>query len=352
MKDFEIGRLKLGFNHPPFIVAEMSGNHNQSLSRALEIVDAAAESGVNALKLQTYTADTMTLNLSQGAFTIRDPKSLWHGKKLYDLYEEAHTPWEWHKPIAQRCEEKGILFFSTPFDSTSVKFLMELGVPCFKIASFENTDLPLIKEVARTKLPIIISTGMATVEDLDKAVQAAKSVGNDNIILLKCTSTYPASPLDTNLKTIPHMRELFETHVGLSDHTMGIGAAIASVAFGAVFIEKHFTLDRAEGGVDAEFSLEPHEMKALVIETRRAWEALGKVKYGNVGAEQKSLQFRRSVYVVQDIEVGEIFTEQNVRCIRPGDGLKPEFYEGLLGKKAITKLKVGTPMNLSFVQRF
>jgi N-acetylneuraminate synthase len=341
--DFKIGNVVVGQMTRPFIIAEMSGNHNQSIARALEIVDAAAKAGVQAMKIQTYTADTMTLPIREGDFVINDPKSLWSGKSLYDLYEEAYTPWEWHKPIFDRCRELGLIAFSTPFDESAVDFLEELGVPCYKIASFENTDIPLIRKIAATGKPIIISTGMATVAELAETVAAARAAGCRDMVLLKCTSTYPATPTDTNLRTIPHMRELFGCEIGLSDHTMGIGTAVASVALGASVIEKHFTLRRADGGVDSAFSLEPEEMQALVTETERAWQALGKVNYGVTQNEKKSLVFRRSLYIVKDLEEGAELTRDNLRAIRPGMGLPPKYYDALLGRKVATSVKRGTP---------
>ncbi|KQZ28524.1 pseudaminic acid synthase [Mesorhizobium sp. Root552] len=336
--DREIGRTAL-----PFIIAEMSGNHNQSLGRALEIVDAAAAAGAHALKLQTYTADTITLNVRGGAFDIADDKSLWKGRNLHDLYKEAHTPWEWHAPIMQRAGEHGMLCFSTPFDETAVDFLEGLGVPAFKIASFENIHLPLIRRAAVTGKPLIISTGMATLAELDETVRAAREAGCRDLVLLKCTSTYPATPESTNIVTIPHMRALFGCEVGLSDHTMGVGTSVAAVALGATVIEKHFTLCRADGGVDSTFSLEPDEMKALVVETERAWQSLGQVSYGPTKAEEKSLLFRRSIYVAQDVGAGDMFTPENLKIVRPGQGLAPKHYETLLGRRAARDLKAGTP---------
>ena len=334
----------IGLGYPPFVIAEMSGNHNQSLDRALEIVDAAAAVGAHALKLQTYTADTMTLDISEGEFFIEDPSSLWKGRSLYDLYKEAHTPWEWHKPIFDRCRELGMICLSTPFDETAVDFLEELDSPCYKIASFENTDLPLIRKVAATGKPIIVSTGMATVAELDEMVRAAKDGGCSDLILLKCTSTYPASPGNTNILTIPHLRDLFGCEVGLSDHTLGVGVSVASIALGATVIEKHFTLSRSDGGVDSSFSLEPEELRALVLETERAWQSLGQVTYGPSEAEKKSLVFRRSVYVAKDLKAGDMLTLENLRCVRPGMGLSPKYYDMLLGRRINRDAKKGTPM--------
>jgi pseudaminic acid synthase len=340
---------KIGPNHPPFIIAEMSGNHNQSLERALEIVEAAAKAGAHALKIQTYTADTMTLNLDNKDFKIEDPESLWKGNTLYQLYQQAYTPWEWHKPIFDRARELGMIPFSTPFDETAVDFLEELDVPMYKIASFENNDIPLIKKVASTGKPMIISTGMATVAELDETVRVAREAGCKDLVLLKCTSTYPATPEDSNILTIPHMKELFDCQVGLSDHTMGIGVAVASVALGATVIEKHFTLSRADGGVDSAFSMEPDEMKALVIETERAWQSLGKVTYGPTEREKSSMKFRRSIYVAKDIKAGEEFTKDNLRIVRPGFGLSPKYYDILLGKKAKQNLVKGTALTWDHV---
>ena len=334
----------------PFIIAEMSGNHNQSLERALAIVDAAAAAGVDAIKIQTYTADTMTLDIDTGEFFIADQNSLWKGESLYRLYEKAHTPWEWHKPIFDRCKEHGIMGFSTPFDDTSVDFLEELGVPCYKIASFENIDLPLIRKAARTGKPIIASTGMTTVSELADLVQTARDNGCTDLTLLKCTSSYPSSPEGTNLRTIPHMREMFGCDVGVSDHTLGIGVAVASVALGAIVIEKHFTLSRADGGVDAAFSLEPDEMAQLVRESRAAALAMGEVRYEMAEQEKKSLQFRRSLYIAEDMRAGDVLTEKNLRRIRPGHGLSPKHYDALLGKKVRYDVKRGTPMSWNLLQ--
>ena len=344
MKKIVIEDRIIDSKNSPFIIAEMSGNHNQSLERALQIVEAAAKSGAHAIKLQTYTADTMTLNVDLKDFLIEDKNSLWHGEKLHDLYKKAYTPWEWHEPIFKKCKELGVICFSTPFDETAVDFLESLNVPCYKIASFENNHLPLINKVAKTGKPIILSTGLASIADLYDAVNEIRSTGNENIILLKCTSAYPATPADANLLTIPHMRDLFGCQVGLSDHTLGIGVAIASVAFGATVIEKHFTLDRNDGGVDSAFSLEPDELKNLVIETKRAWESLGKINYELSEKEKKSVQFRRSLYISKDISSGDILTLDNVKIVRPGFGLAPKYLNDILGKKVLSDLKIGTPI--------
>lgn len=329
----------------PFIIAEMSGNHNHSLDRALEIVDLAAGAGVDALKIQTYTADTITIDKSDGEFFIADKNSLWKGESLYNLYKKAYTPWEWHKAIFDRCKERGIVGFSTPFDPTSVEFLEELDAPIYKIASFENIDLPLIKLVAQTGKPIIASTGMATVSEIYDLVNTATKYGCKDLTLLKCTSSYPATPEGTNLLTIPHMRELFGCKVGISDHTLGIGVAIASVALGATAIEKHFCVSRAEGGVDSAFSLEPMEMKQLVNEANAAYQALGNVSYGASEQEKKSLQFRRSLYIVEDMRAGDVITNKNMRSIRPGLGLAPKYYDLVLGRTVKKDIKRGTPVS-------
>lgn len=344
MTEITISGRKIGANHPPFIIAEMSGNHNQSLARALEIVEAAAKAGADAIKIQTYTADTMTLDISEGEFFIEDKNSLWKGKSLYQLYEEAHTPWEWHKEIFAHAKKLGIIAFSSPFDDTAVDFLESLNAPCYKIASFENIDLPLIRKVAGTGKPVIISTGMASIEEIEESVAAARQAGCKDLILLKCTSTYPASPANSNIMTIPDIKARFGAEAGLSDHTLGIGVAVASVALGARVIEKHFTLNRADGGVDSTFSLEPLELKALKDETTRAWEGLGNVTYGGSEAEKGSKIFRRSLYIVKDIKKGEKFTAQNVRAIRPGLGLPPKHYDNVIGKTASRDLTRGTPL--------
>lgn len=344
MNDFKIGRFQVGPKHPPFIIAEMSGNHNQSLERALKIVDAAAKTGVQALKIQTYTADTMTIDIREGEFLISDPKSLWFGRNLYELYQEAYTPWEWHKPIFDRCRELGMIGFSTPFDETAVDFLEKLDVPLYKIASFEMTDTQLVKKVASTGKPMIVSTGMATVAEIDECVRTARQYGCKDLVLLKCTSSYPATPENTDLRTIPSLATTFGTYAGLSDHTFGVGASVASVALGAVVIEKHFTLARADGGVDSAFSLEPDEMKSLVVETERAWLALGEVRFGPKAAEKTSLTHRRSLYFVENVNEGETITPAHVRAIRPGLGLPTKYLNEILGRRAGAPIKRGTPV--------
>lgn len=349
-KEIQIADKFIGASHQPFVIAEMSGNHNQSLERALDIVEAAAKTGAHALKIQTYTPDTMTLDLDEREFHISDPKSLWAGTSLYKLYGEAYTPWEWHKPIFDRAQELGMIAFSTPFDDTSVDFLEDLDVPCYKIASFENTDLPLIRRVAATGKPLIISTGMASIAELDDTVKAAREAGCKDLILLKCTSTYPATPSNTNILTIPHMRELFDCEVGLSDHTMGVGVSVASIALGATVIEKHFTLNRADGGVDSTFSMEPAEMNQLVIETERAWQAMGQVSYGATEAEQKSLQFRRSIYIVNDLKAGDVLNVNNLRVIRPGYGLPAKYLDQVIGRSVNQDLKRGTGLAWAFLK--
>jgi pseudaminic acid synthase len=338
-----------GVSAPPLIVAEMSGNHNGNLDRALAIVDAAAEAGAHALKIQTYTADTMTLDSRKPGFVIEDEGSLWAGRNLYDLYHEAHTPWDWHAPIFDRCKAHGMLGFSAPFDPTAVDFLESLGVELYKIASFEIVDIPLIKKVAATGKPLIISTGMSSPQEIDEAVAAARGQGNDQVILLKCTSSYPAPPDATHISAIPTLAERYGVMAGLSDHTHGIGVAVASVAFGARVIEKHFTLSRADGGVDSAFSLEPAELKALVEETDRAWRAIGTPELGMRPVEEASLNFRRSLYIVKDAKAGEVLSRENLRPIRPGFGLKPKHFEALLGRQLVQDAEAGTPMSWDLV---
>ena len=337
--DVKIGDRTIGIHEKPFIIAEMSGNHNQSLERALMIVDAAAAAGAHAIKLQTYTADTITM---KGAYTIHDQNSLWDGKELFELYSKAYTPWEWHQPIFNRAKEKGILAFSSPFDESAVDFLETINAPAYKIASFENAHHPLLIKVASTGKPVIVSTGVSNISDIDETVRILQKSGCNSPILLKCTSTYPASPENTNLATIPHLAELYQCIVGLSDHTLGIGVSVAAVAFGARVIEKHFTLNRADGGVDSIFSLEPEELKSLVIETERAFLALGKIQYGIQQSEQNSVLFKRSIYINHDMKAGEVISEKNIRIIRPGLGIEPKYFNILLGKKVNREVMKGT----------
>ncbi len=340
----KIGNKSIGINFNPFIIAEMSGNHNQSLDKALEIVDAAAKAGADAIKLQTYTPDTMTLDMEGGSFKIKDKNSLWAGENLHTLYKKAYTPWEWHHEIFKRAANRGIICFSSPFDTTAVDFLEDLNTPAYKIASFENNHIPLIKKVAATKKPLIISTGLASIAELEAAVSAAISEGCENLILLKCTSTYPAKPTNSNLKTIPHLKELFNCQVGLSDHTLGLGVSLGAIALGATVIEKHFTLSRKEGGVDSAFSLEPEEFRSLKDESIKVWESLGKIKYGYTDEEKNSLIFRRSIYIAKDIKSGEKFSEKNLKIIRPGDGAPPNLFEKIIGKVSKKNLQKGSPL--------
>ena len=342
-----IAQYKIGTGYAPFVIAEMSGNHNKSLERALEIVEAVAKTGAQALKIQTYTPESMTLDLAEREFNVTDRSSPWFGDSLHSLYKSAYTPWEWHSSIFARARDLGLIVFSTPFDDTSVDFLETLDVPCYKIASFENTDLPLIRRVAATGKPLIISTGMASVSEMGDAVRAARESGCKDLVLLKCTSTYPANPTHSNLLTIPHMKDLFGCEVGLSDHTMGIGTAIASVAVGASVIEKHFTLRRADGGVDSAFSLEPDEMRQLVIEAERAWQSLGTVSYESTEAEKRSLIFRRTLYITKDLKIGDMLTKENIRAIRPGLGLPIKYLDIVLGRRVVSDVVRGTALSWS-----
>ncbi len=335
----------IGLGYRPFVIAELSGNHNGSLERALEIVEAAAGTGVQCLKLQTYRADTLTLDVAEGEFVISDPKSLWKGRSLHSLYTEAHTPWEWHERIMQRAAELGLVCFSSPFDESAVDFLETLDVPAYKVGSFECTHLPLLRRIAATGKPVILSTGMATLAEVDEAVRTLREGGCGGLALLKCTSTYPASPVNSNLRTLPHLRQMFGCEVGLSDHTLGIGVAVAAVALGATLIEKHFTLSRADGGVDSAFSMEPAEMKALVEETERAWQGLGEIRYGPTEAEQVAAKRRRSIYVSRDVAAGEVLGGDNLKIVRPGHGLEPKYWELVQGRVARSPLAAGSPLS-------
>ncbi len=343
----EIAGRKISIDHPPFIIAEMSANHNQSLERALKIVEAAAKAGAHGLKLQTYTPDTMTLDLDKEDFYITNKNCPWDGRKLYDLYKDAYLPWDWHKPIFDRARQLGLIVFSAPFDETAVDFLETLNVPCYKIASFEITDISLIKKVASMGRPVIMSTGMASFDEISEAVDVCARAGV-GVVLLKCTSAYPAGPEGCNLRTIRSMRITWGCEVGLSDHTEGIGVPIAAVASGASVIEKHFTLTRG-GGPDSSFSIEPVEMHELVRETERAWQALGRVQYGPTSGEYGALSFRRSIYVCEDLKAGQALYKRNLRCIRPGHGLSPKYYEEVLGRTVNQAVKKGTPFSWDLI---
>jgi pseudaminic acid synthase len=348
----QIGEQTLGPDGPPFVVAEISANHNGSLERALGLVEEAAKAGAQAVKLQTYTADTMTLESDSTDFLIDDPRSLWHGRRLYDLYREASTPWEWHARIFDRCRELDMVGFSTPFDESAVEFLETLEVPCYKIASFELTDLPLIRKVGSTGKPVILSTGMGTVPEIQEAVDTARAAGARDLVLLRCTSEYPALPEHADLRTLQDMSRLFQCPVGISDHSLGLGVSLAAVVLGAVMIERHFTLGRSDGGPDAAFSLEPAELAALVREARTARKALGCVRYGPVNGESTSYSHRRSIYAVTDIAEGEVFTRDNIRVIRPGFGLSPKHFERLLRCEAAKRVPGGTALGWDVVKGY
>ncbi|MGE3756408.1 MAG: pseudaminic acid synthase [Pseudobdellovibrionaceae bacterium] len=347
--EIKIGKFKVGPSHPPFIIAEMSGNHGGSLEKALNIVRAVAKTGAQCLKLQTYTAETMTLPLSTGDFYIDDKKSLWHGSNLFDLYKKAHTPWDWHKPIFNLANELGLVAFSTPFDETAVDFLESLHVPAYKVASFENTDHKLIRKVAKTGKPMIISTGMAELHEISESVKVARDAGCKDLILLKCTSSYPASPAESNLRTIPALAQNFQCQSGLSDHTLGMGAAVASVALGGTVIEKHFIDTDELETVDSAFSLTTLDFKKMVDDTKTAWESLGSVSFGPSAAEKDSLRFRRTLYCAKDVKKGERFTPENVRAIRPGFGLPVKFYEQVVGRTAAKDIKTGERMSWDLI---
>ena len=341
--DIQIDSRWIGTSHQPFVIAKMSGNDNQSLDRAFALVDAAAEAGAHALKLQTYTADTITMDVKGKGFTIEVDDSLWKGRTLHDLYSESHTPWDWHAPIFERARQQGMIPFSSPLDETAVDFLESLDAPAYKIASFEMTHLPLVRKAAATGKPLIISTGMATLGEIEQTVAAARDAGASQLVLLKCTSTYPATPENTNLRTIPHLRDAMNVQVGISDHTMGVGASVAAVAVGATVIEKHFTLDRSDGGVDSTFSLEPEELSQLVTETKRAWLAMGGVSYGPTGGQVDAVQYRRSIYVAEDLPEGIKISDRHIRVIRPGHGLAPKHFEQIIGTTTTRAIAKGAP---------
>lgn len=346
--DFEIKNKKVGCIDPVFIIAELSANHNQNFDNAVKLIKEAKKAGADAVKLQTYTPDTITINCSNEYFQIKQG-TIWDGKTLYDLYKEAYTPWEWQPKLKEIAENEGLICFSTPFDKTAVDFLEDMDVPAYKVASFEITDTPLIEYIASKGKPVIISTGIATLSDIEEAINACKRMNNNQIALLKCTSEYPSPLEEINLKTIPNMIETFKTIVGLSDHTLGISVPIAAVALGAKIIEKHFTLSRAMGGPDAAFSLEPEEFKQMVKSIREVEKALGDVSYELSEKIKKSREFSRSLFVVKDIKKGDIFTKENVHSIRPGFGLHPKYYKDVLGKKATKDIKKGTPLNWDLI---
>jgi N-acetylneuraminate synthase len=343
--EVNIAGRKIGLDEAPFVIAELSGNHNQSIDLAIEMIEAAAKAGVDAIKLQTYTADTMTLDCEHDDFQILEGDNLWQGNSLHKLYQKAYTPWEWHKTLFEKAQSLGLIAFSSPFDISAVEFLETLNVPCYKIASFENNDIPLIERIAKTGKPVIISTGMASLTEISEAIDCLKSNGCQQIVLLKCTSAYPASPAQANLKTLAHLRATFACEVGISDHTLGIGVSIAGVALGASVIEKHFVLSRNDGGVDAAFSLEPDEFTLLVNESKSAAQSLGKVIYGGDTSEQNSKKYRRSLYISQDVRKGQPLTEDNIKVVRPGFGLAPKHYKQVLGQKVSQDLTKGTALS-------
>ncbi len=340
----KIANKKIGKNYPIFIIAEMSANHLQKFDNAVKLIKVAKEAGADAIKLQTYTPDTITIDCDNEYFQIKQG-TLWDGQSLYELYKKAYTPWEWQPKLKEIAESEGLICFSTPSDKSSVDFLKKINVPAYKIASFEITDIPLIEYVASKGKPVIISTGIATLSDIEEAVNACKRMGNEQIALLKCVSAYPTPLEDVNLRTIPNLAETFKTVVGLSDHTLSISVPIASVALGACIIEKHLTLDRKLGGPDAAFSLEPDEFKAMVKSVREVEKALGEVSYDLTEKMKKSREFSHSLFVVKDIKAGELFTEENIRSIRPGYGLSPKYLKDILGKRATQDIKKGTPLN-------
>lgn len=349
MSSIRIGKHEIGPDHEPYIIAEMSGNHDGSLEKAKDIVKMAADAGAHAVKLQTYKPETITIQSDKPEFRLSDSHELWGGRTLWDLYEEAHTPWEWHEPLFETAREAGITIFSAPFDPTAVDLLEELGAPAYKIASSEIVDVPLIRYAASKGKPIIISTGMASLREINDAVTAAREAGNDQIVVLACTANYPADPSESNLRGIPVMRDALGTLVGYSDHTMGIGAAVAAVALGGVLVEKHVTLSREEGGVDSAFSSEPQELADLVSQTKVAWQCLGQPRIGARKQEAEGLRFRRSLYVVEDVKAGDAVTAQNVRSIRPANGLAPDEFSRLEGRTFKNDVSKGTAMSWDLV---
>jgi N-acetylneuraminate synthase len=346
--EIEIAGRKIGPSHPPYVIAELSGNHNGDLGRALRMMEAAAATGCDAIKIQTYTPDTLTIPHDSEDFVIQG--GLWNGRNLYSLYQEAHTPYEWHPKLFAKARDLGVTLFSTPFDETAVELLSGLGAPAYKIASFEVIDLELIARVAVERKPMIISSGMANLAEIQEAVTTAKKHGSGQIAVLHCTSAYPAPIGEANVRTVPHLAAAFGVVSGLSDHAPGVAACVAAVVLGGSIIEKHFTLSRAEGGPDAEFSLEPHEFRQLVTECRNAWESLGDVHYDLVGSERGSLRFRRSLYAVKPIKAGEVLSRENIRCIRPGYGLLPKELSGLLGRIAKRDISYGEALTWQVIE--
>lgn len=344
-QSISVGSSLIGTDHRIFQIAEMSGNHNGDLGRALRIVDAVAETGASALKIQTYTADTLTIDSDRAPFQVADDHGLWGGRNLYSLYQEAHTPWEWHAPIFERARERGLIPFSTPFDPTAVGFLENLGVEIYKTASAEIIDLPLMREIAGTGKPMIVSTGMATLSEIDAAVNAIRGAGTSEIVLLACTAAYPAVPEEARLGNVAVLRDAFDVPVGLSDHTLGLGVAVAAAALGAVVIEKHITLDRAEGGVDSDFSMTPSEFRDMVVASEQARSAVRSgIAFGATERERTVLALRRSLYVVEDVSAGDLVTEMNVRSIRPAGGLQPDMLSPLLGRVFKQDVRRGVPL--------
>ena len=348
MKTIRINNHIIGPGQPVYIVAEMSANHNQSIDQALKIMEAAKRAGADAVKTQTYTPDTMTIDCKNEYFQIKG--TIWEGNNLYRLYQKAFTPWEWQPKLKEVCDKLGLDFFSTPFDATAVDFLEKIAVPAYKVASFELVDIPLLKQIADTGKPIIMSTGMATLAEIDEAIHAICDSGNKQIALLKCTSAYPAPIEEMNLNTIPHLSKAYDLPVGLSDHTLSSAVAVSSVALGGCIIEKHLTLNRKENGVDSPFSIEPAEFKLMVDDIRTVEKALGKVSYEITEKQKENRVFRRSLFVVRDIGKGEAFSNENVRSIRPGHGLHTRYFEHIIGRKALKDIKKGTPLSWDLVK--
>ena len=342
MTHIKINNRQIGCKSPAYIIAEMSANHQQNFNKAVDILNAAKAAGADAVKLQTYTPDTMTID--SGAPHFRLSETIWKGHTLYDLYRTAYTPWQWHPRLKEKADELGLDLFSTPFDGTAVVFLETMHVPAYKVASFELVDIPLLKTIAQTRKPVILSTGMASLSEIEEAVETLRTHGCDQIALLKCTSAYPASPEEANLRTIPHLAQTFDAVCGISDHTLGSTVAIGAVAMGACIVEKHLTLSRSDNSPDSAFSMEPHEFKSMVDQIRILEQARGTITYGLTDQQKESRMFRRSLFVVKDIEKAEALTPENIRCIRPGLGLHPRYYDAIMGKQATTALTRGTPL--------